>query len=66
MYYGRAYPGGIDYVRGKAKAEFRRMAAETDPVVIEKEIKRCEWVINELEAIVQFHKYRAIKRRYDL
>ena len=66
MYYGKDYPGGIDYVRRKAKEAFRKMEGETDPAVIEKEIKRCEWIITELEAIVGFHKYRAIKRMYDL
>lgn len=64
IFVGRNYPGGIEYVRKMAKQEFRKHANETDPEKIKLALAKGRWYLKELEATIQLHKYRTLKRNY--
>ena len=57
---------GTDWVdRESAKKQFFANAGEKDPQKLE-ELSSCtQYIIRELEAMVKFHKYRAMKKRYN-
>merc|ERR1712063_23717 len=61
---GRDYPGGLNEVREKAKKQFFANKDLTDAAEIEKAYGRGEYVLSEMIALIQFHKYRAVNKRY--
>merc|ERR1711916_279617 len=64
IYTGRNYPGGLDYVRRMAKKEYKKYENETDPKKIKMALARGRWYLKELEATIQLHKYRTLKKNY--
>ena len=63
---GRTYPQGLDYVRQRVKKAFFENQALTDELAIGKAIVFGRYQVRELTAISQLHKYRAMKKRYDM
>ena len=62
---GREWPGGLDYVRKKAKEEFRKNAHLTEESDIKRAVARGRWYVrNEMAGMIMLAKYRAMKRRY--
>ncbi|EAL65219.1 hypothetical protein DDB_G0284341 [Dictyostelium discoideum AX4] len=66
MYLGRVGFLGVDYIRDKAKPQFISNANLTDNNKINECIERTKYVIKEIEAMNRFHKYRNLKKSYDL
>ncbi|KAN0014907.1 hypothetical protein ACTFIU_001227 [Dictyostelium citrinum] len=66
MYLGRVGFLGVDYIRDKAKPQFFANANLTDNNKINECIERTKYVIKEIEAMNRFHKYRNLKKSYDL
>lgn len=72
---GRYHPDGLSYIRNKAKLEFFKHKdipiheeAKDGSKEISMALKRCikdgRYWAKEIVAIGQFHKYRAMKKRY--
>jgi len=61
---GRDYPDGLNYVRERAKREILKHRLESDPEKIKGGIAKIEYIIKEMEALIQLKKYRTLKRRY--
>jgi hypothetical protein len=55
---------GLSHVRERTKRAFFKNKHETDPEKIMNGIKRAQFVLKEMEALIQLKKYRAMKRRY--
>ncbi|KAN0041307.1 hypothetical protein ACTFIV_003845 [Dictyostelium citrinum] len=66
MYLGRVGFLGVDYIRDKAKPQFLANANLTNNNKINECIERTKYVIKEIEAMNRFHKYRNLKKSYDL
>ncbi|KAM9978615.1 hypothetical protein ACTFIY_012356 [Dictyostelium cf. discoideum] len=66
MYLGRVGFLGVDYIRDRAKPQFISNANITDNNKINECIERTKYVIKEIEAMNRFHKYRNLKKSYDL
>ncbi|KAN0047635.1 hypothetical protein ACTA71_002019 [Dictyostelium dimigraforme] len=66
LYLGRIGFLGVDYIRDKAKPQFFANANLTDNNKINECIERTKYVIKEIEAMNRFHKYRNLKKSYDL
>jgi len=64
MWTARAYPGGIDVVRTKAKAAFREVDGTSDAAALRRALARGEYMLREMQALISLHKYRALKKRY--
>jgi hypothetical protein len=77
MYVGRDYPMGIDYVRIQWKKALRNpdncpscyASPVVRPALCERELRKAvgkgRQYIREMIAVIQFKKYRAMKKRYD-
>lgn len=61
---GRDYPLGLDWVRSKAKPWFRQHSGETDEVGIKRLVAVGRHQVREMQAVVQFKKYRHLRRAY--
>ncbi|KAK5581150.1 hypothetical protein RB653_001179 [Dictyostelium firmibasis] len=66
LYLGRVGFLGVDYIRDRAKPQFFANANLTDNNKINECIERTKYVIKEIEAMNRFHKYRNLKKSYDL
>jgi hypothetical protein len=64
LWASRSYPAGYAAARGKVKDGFMKMKNEKDPAKITEGIERGKYIIKELEALHQLHKYRALKKSY--
>jgi hypothetical protein len=62
---GQVYPGGLELVRRRAKEEFFKNKDLTSEEDILRAVARGRWYIkNELVAVTQVKKYRAMRQRY--
>jgi len=62
----RDYPGGLAYVRPRAKALFREGAPEGDEEAVLQAVARGRWYVrNEMVPLIQLKKYRRINQRYN-
>jgi hypothetical protein len=64
LHVGKDYPGGLPYVRGRAKADFAKNAGLTAERDILVAVHRGRWWANEMVGVVQLRKYRAMAQRY--
>lgn len=61
----RDYPGGLEYVRPRAKKMFQEGAPSGGEEDILQAVARGRWYIrNEMIPLIQLKKYRAIRERY--
>jgi len=51
-------------VRDRAKPQFLSMKNETDVQKIESAVKKTEFIIDQLQEMSLFHKYRTLKKNY--
>ena len=65
LHMGRQYPTGLAAVRESAKKEFFEHKDETDEKKINLLLRRGNWRCQEMEKIIQFKKYRGMKKKYD-
>jgi predicted nucleic acid-binding Zn ribbon protein len=67
VFVGREYPLGLTYVRNKAKEAFLS-ESKKDHELSEKEILRLvnrgRYMVKEMEGVIQFKKYRFLRRTY--
>ena len=61
---GRDYPLGLDWVREKAKAEFRRRAHLDNELDVKRAVAYGRFMEREMRAITALKKYRTINARY--
>ena len=52
-------------VRNKAKAQFLAHQHTTDPIQLAKAFHNGQYVLSEVIALIQFHKYRSVNQRYN-
>jgi hypothetical protein len=64
LHVGKDYPGGLAYVRQRAKGDFARNAGLTEERDILAAVHRGRWWVNEMVGVVQLRKYRAMAQRY--
>jgi len=64
IFVGRDWPAGQEIVRRLAKKQFFQMRNETDPVKIQQGITKGEYIMKEMQALIRFHTYRTISKRY--
>jgi hypothetical protein len=65
LWRARDYPdGGIDKARPRLHAAFMKNAMECNPERILAGVKRAEFVLKELEALIHLKKYRTLRKRY--
>jgi hypothetical protein len=63
---GRTYPQGLSYVRDKVKEKFfQNRSIDVNSIEFKQCIKYGRYMAREVQATGQFHKYRAMKQRYD-
>ncbi|KAK9829856.1 hypothetical protein WJX72_008280 [[Myrmecia] bisecta] len=65
LFVGREYPGegGLAAVRSKAKVLFQQCPAGSSAEHVQQALKRGEFILKELEALVKLHKYRTLRKR---
>ena len=61
---GRDYPLGLDYVRNRAKKEFRSNANVTDELTLKRKVNYGRYLVREMIGVVQLKKYRTMRSRY--
>jgi hypothetical protein len=61
---GREYPPGLDFVRDKAKRDFRARAHLTDEVEIRRAVAFGRYLDREMKAVIGLKKYRTLRARY--
>eukprot|EP00965_Chrysotila_dentata_P192243 6175061-Pleurochrysis_carterae.AAC.2 len=61
---GADYPAGLDYVRNRAKAEFRKNA-HVEGVELKRAVNYGRYMVKEMIGVIQLKKYREIKKRYE-
>lgn len=61
---GHDYPKGLDYVRERAKREFRQRT-EAHGEELSRAIRDGRYMVSEMVGVIQFKKYRAMKQRYE-
>jgi len=65
IFAGRQHPDGLSAVRERVKKEFFKTKDVEDKKEIRKAFRYGWWMVEELNRIAQFHKYRAMKKRYE-
>lgn len=64
IYTSQQCPGDINMYRKKIHQGFLKNKDINDPSKIEECIKRGEYIIKEMEALIQLKKFRTLKKRY--
>ena len=60
---GKDYPAGLDFVREKAKTEFRKRK-DVEGIELKRSVAYGRYMVWEMIGVIQLKKYRSIKRRY--
>ena len=61
---GKDYPGGLEFVRRKAKPWFSQNASLTDEIEIKRAVAVGRHMVREMVAVIHLKKYRSMKKRY--
>eukprot|EP01090_Pellita_catalonica_P023240 TRINITY_DN942_c0_g1_i1.p1 TRINITY_DN942_c0_g1~~TRINITY_DN942_c0_g1_i1.p1 ORF type:complete len:100 (+),score=9.28 TRINITY_DN942_c0_g1_i1:66-365(+) len=65
LWAGRGYPQGYDVFRNGLKKAFSAQRDLSDKAKIEEAIKRGEYVLLEVEALLKLHRYRTLRKSYN-
>jgi hypothetical protein len=64
IFAGKDYPGGLEYIRNKAKPQFFALKNEQDAKVIKAALEKGEYILTEIQGLTRLHKYRTLKKKY--
>ena len=64
MIAGRHHPQGLAFIREKVKSGFFDNKHLSNEVDIKKAVGKGRYMVRELNAFSQFHKYRMMRKRY--
>mmetsp|Transcript_52874 Transcript_52874/g.87871 ORF Transcript_52874/g.87871 Transcript_52874/m.87871 type:complete len:83 (-) Transcript_52874:167-415(-) len=64
LHAGKDYPGGLDFVRRRAKAAFLKNSQATAESKLQEALDKGWYVVGEIHALNKLHKYRSLRKSY--